>query len=123
MDRKHCGKRKNCSVRAISPFLKDLYCGHIKPVVRVPHLVGGACVAQSVEYLRTEGHWFDAQLSQYSFRGLMIVIATGFNPLSQLSVVSTIDMLESSQWLGKDIARSIGEEDSRKAWIGALAAK
>ena len=32
--RKHCGKRKNCLLRAISPvptvFSKDLYCRHIK---------------------------------------------------------------------------------------------
>ena len=30
------------------------------------------------------------QLSQYFFRGLMIVIATGFFPLSPLSIVSTM---------------------------------
>ena len=32
--RKHCGKRRNCSSRAISPFptvfSKDLYCRHVK---------------------------------------------------------------------------------------------
>ena len=32
--RKHCGKRRNCSLRAISPFptvfLKDFYCKHVK---------------------------------------------------------------------------------------------
>ena len=33
------------------------------------------------------GRWFDLRLGQYSFRGLMIVIATGFIPLSPLSVV------------------------------------
>ena len=31
--RKHCGKRRNCSLRAISPFptlfSKDLYCRHV----------------------------------------------------------------------------------------------
>ena len=43
----------------------------------------------SVADLRTGGRWFDLQLGQYSFRGLMIVIATGFIPLSPLSVVST----------------------------------
>ena len=36
--------------------------------------------------LRT-GHWLDPQLGQYSFRGLMIAIETGFIPLSPLSVV------------------------------------
>ena len=34
MDTKHCGKRRNCSLRAISPFpavfSKDLYCRHVK---------------------------------------------------------------------------------------------
>ena len=35
MDRKHCGKRRNCSLRAISPFptvfSKDLYYTHVQP--------------------------------------------------------------------------------------------
>ena len=48
----------------------------------------------SVADLRTGGRWL---LGQYSFRGLMIVIATGFIPLSPLSVVSKMVMLESSQ--------------------------
>ena len=34
MGRKHCGKRRNCSLRAISPFpivfSKDMYCRHVK---------------------------------------------------------------------------------------------
>ena len=34
MGRKNCGKRRNCSLRAISPFptvfSKDLYCRHVK---------------------------------------------------------------------------------------------
>ena len=34
MCRKHCGKRRNCSLRAISPFptvfSKDFYCMHVK---------------------------------------------------------------------------------------------
>ena len=34
MGRKHCGKRRNCSLPAISPFptvfSKDLYCRHVK---------------------------------------------------------------------------------------------
>ena len=34
MGRKHCGKRRNCSLRAISPFptvfSKDLYSRHVK---------------------------------------------------------------------------------------------
>ena len=47
--------------------------------------------------LRTGGCWFDPRLGQYSFRGLMMVTATGFIPLSPLSVVSTIVMWQSSQ--------------------------
>ena len=60
----------------------------------------------SVADLRTGGLWFDRQLDRYSFRGLMIVIATGFIPLLSLSVVSTKVKWESTQWLGKKIVRS-----------------
>ena len=56
--------------------------------------------------------------SQYSLRGLMIVIVTGFIPLSPLYIVLTVVMLESSQWLGKNTV----SKNFRKAWIGALAA-
>ena len=56
----------------------------------------------SIADLRTGGGWFDPRLAQYSFCGL-IVIATGFIPLSTLSVVSTMVLWESSQWLGKNI--------------------
>ena len=44
----------------------------------------------SVADLKTGGRWFDPRLGQFSFSGLMIVIATGFVPLSSLSVVSTM---------------------------------
>ena len=40
--------------------------------------------------LRTGGRWFDPRLGQYSLQGLMIVIVTGFLPLSLLSVVLTM---------------------------------
>ena len=46
--------------------------------------------------LRTGGRLFDPWLGQYSFLGLMIVIATGFIPLSPLSVVLTMVKWESS---------------------------
>ena len=52
----------------------------------------------SLADLRTGGSWFDPRLGQYSFQGLMIVIATGFIHLSLLSIVSTMVMWESSQW-------------------------
>ena len=41
----------------------------------------------SVVDLRSGGGWFDPRLCKYSFRGLMIVIATGFIPFSLLSLV------------------------------------
>ena len=40
----------------------------------------------SVVDLRTGGRWFDPQLCQYSFRGL-IVIVTGFVPFSLVSTM------------------------------------
>ena len=53
----------------------------------------------SVANLRTGGSRFDPRLGQYSFRGLMIVAVTGLIPLSPLSVISTMVMWKSSQWL------------------------
>ena len=57
----------------------------------------------SAANLRTGGRWFDPRFGQYTFRGLMIVIASGFTPLAPLFIVSTMVMWESSQWLGKNI--------------------
>ena len=68
-----------------------------------PHSIVG-----SVADLRTGSLWFDPWLCQYSFRRSMIVIATGFIPLSPWSVVSTMVMWESSRWLGKNIVQSTG---------------
>ena len=59
----------------------------------------------SVADLIIGGRWFDPRLDQYSVLGLKIVIATGFIPLS---VVSTMIMWKSSQWLGKNIVLSTG---------------
>ena len=50
-------------------------------------------ITQAVAYRtreQTGGRWFDAWLGQYSCLGLMIVIVTGFIPLSLLSIVSTM---------------------------------
>ena len=44
---------------------------------------------------------FDPRLGQYSFWKLMIVIATGFIPLTPIAAISTMVKWESSQWLGK----------------------
>ena len=65
------------------------------------------CSVCSTVDLRT-GRWFDLWLGQYYFQGLMIVVATGFIPLSLLSVGSTTVTWESSQWLGKNTVRSTG---------------
>ena len=88
-------------LRIISILNNDCNVCHIASAE--PHSSAG-----SVADLRKAGGWFDHRLGQYSFRGLMIVIATGFIPLSPLSTVSTMVMLESSQWLGKNIVRSSG---------------
>ena len=53
---------------------------------------------------------------------LVIVIATRLIPLSLLSIVSAMVMWESSRWLGKNVVQSTGKKNSRKAWVGALAA-
>ena len=39
-----------------------------------------------------------------------------------MSVVSTVVIWESGQWLGKNIVWSTSQKNSRKAWTGALAA-
>ena len=49
-----------------------------------------------VQDLRTGGVWFNPQLGQYYLQEYMIVIPTGFIPLSPLSSVSTMVMWESS---------------------------
>ena len=72
----------------------------------------------SVADSRTGGRWFDPRLGQYFFRGLMIVIAIGFIPLSPLSIAWTMVMWESSQWLGKNIVRSTGFKNSMDRCTG-----
>ena len=52
----------------------------------------------------------------------MILIATGFIPFSVLSVVSTMVMWESSQWLGKNIKQHTVKKNSQNVRTGALAA-
>ena len=69
-------------------------------------------LVDSVADLRKGGRWIDPWFGQYSFRGLMIVIAIGF--------LSHRCPLESSQWLRKNIMRSTVKKNSRKAWISAL---
>ena len=57
MDRKHCGKRRNCSLRAISPFLtvfsKDLYRRHVKTRA----CLGKGCILFSSRALENLVEW------------------------------------------------------------------
>ena len=67
----------------------------------------------SVEDLRAGGRWFEPPLGQYCLQGLMIVIATGLVLLLPLSVVSTVVMLEISQWVGKSWLKELQENMDR----------
>ena len=59
------------------------------------------CSVGSIADLRAGDRWFHPRLGQYSFRGLIIDIATGF-------IVSTMGMWESSQWLEKNVVWGTG---------------
>ena len=54
------------------------------------------CYTKPTEPHSSVGSVADPRLGQYSFRGLIIVIATGFIPLT---AVPTMVMWQSSQWL------------------------
>ena len=106
LSRKHCGKRRNCLWRLISPFpimfSKAVWCWCIKMSIygvkrfsQVPVAQLEAC--KIWEEVTGSNLW----LGQYYFQRLMIVIATGFIPLSLLSIVLTMVMWESSQRLGE----------------------
>ena len=84
------------------------YCRLLKIYKLLPLYQPSPYQSVAMRTRETEGRWFDPRLGQYSFRGLMIVIATGFISLSPLFNVSTMVMLENSQWLGKNIVRSTG---------------
>ena len=98
MKLKRCKKGIYASEKRINPnqsapadlcrnFLLSLYVlfDFVKKVQILP--AKPHCSVGSLPDLRTEGHWFDFRLGQYSFQGLMIVIATGLIPLSLLSIV------------------------------------
>ena len=53
---------------------------------------------RNIKDLRTCGRQFNLQISE-------IVIVTGFSPLSLLSIVSTMNIWESSHWFEKNICR------------------
>ena len=90
------------------------YQGHVSQKMGV----SGALVFQKhillllyLQDLRAECRRFDPRLDQYFFRRLITIIgnATAFTCLSPLSIVSTMIMWESSQWLGNNIKRSTGK--------------
>ena len=89
---------------------------NVEVLIAEPHSSVG-----SVADLR-RARWFDPRLGQYSFGGLMIVVETGFIPLSPLSFVATMVMWGSCQWLVKNIVRSTGKKKSVKTLIYALTA-
>ena len=64
--------------------------------------------------LKTGGPWLDPWLSQYSFQGLMIVIATGFILLSPLSSISTIVTWGSTSGLERILCRVLVKRISGK---------
>ena len=74
----------------------------------------------SVQDLRRGGRWFDPWLGQYYFRGLMIVTATGVIPLSRLSIVLTMVIWESSQWLGRNIVRSTVKKILQESMVAVI---
>ena len=75
----------------------------------------------SIADLRTAGRWFDPRLGQYSSRGLIIVIATGFIPHCCLLLRQWLSGKAASS-LERILCRLLVKKNSRKAWVGALAA-
>ena len=72
---------------------------------------GPSTLTQSVAYRTGEQEVaasITSSANNFFYLRLMTVIATGFIPLSLLTIVSTIVMWESSQWPGKNIVRSAG---------------
>ena len=63
----------------------------------------------------------DPWVGQYSFQGLMIVIAAWFIPLSPLFIVSMVTVQECSQWLGKILCKLLVKKHSGKACVNAPA--
>ena len=101
--------------KTFSPLLRSRSSVKVKVDIKVTfctkwtlwgHLAKPHSSVSSVQDLRKGGCWFYPWLSQCSLRRLVLVIATGFIHLSQLSIVSTVAMWESSQWLGKNIVWS-----------------
>ena len=97
---KHCGKDHHHFLLFPRCFLSMhleskppiFYSNHILKSSQ-PESHSSVC---SVQDLRTGGRWFDPWLGHYFFRRLMIVIATGFIPLS-LTALNCFD----NGYLGK----------------------
>ena len=87
-----CGKNNTCAEEMVSNNLQVSIMNHALAKGDLMHVLYAEPHGSvgSVQDLGTGGRWFDPRLGQYSFRGLMIVIATGFIPLPPLSVVSAM---------------------------------
>ena len=81
-----------------------------KDAIKYTNINSPCCVCSEIpfDHVRTGGRWSVPLLGQYSFRGLMIVIATGFIPLLPRSIISTMVIWESNKWLGKNTVLSTG---------------
>ena len=58
--------------------------------------------------LRTGGYWFDPRLDQYFFLRIDDSHWDRTHPLLPLSIVLTVVVWESIQWLGKNIVQGTG---------------
>ena len=87
MDHDHRMLLRQCKPLLNSRNASVSFYSHIPCTIAESHSSFG-----SIADLRTGGRWFDPGLGQYSFRGLMKIIATGFIPLSLLPVFSTMVM-------------------------------
>ena len=96
--------RENLLVTSIFSFFPTMFFTFFN---KTPSSHSSAC---SMKDLSTGSRWFDPLFGQYSFPGLMTVIATGFIPLSLLFTASTMVMWESTQGLGKNIVQTTGKK-------------
>ena len=83
--------------RFIVKALTYIYCIQIIGLVFNQTLPEPHSSVSSIVDLGTRGCWFSPLLCQYCFWGQIMVIATGFIPLSLLSIVSTIELYVGKQ--------------------------
>ena len=107
-----CPKSSKCQTSTLLSILESVSIRRLSP----------NAVDQSAAWKTSEVTGSNLRLGQYSFRNLMIVIATGIIPLSPMSSILMMVLWESSSWLGNNSALSTYYKNSGKAWIGRLAA-